>query len=82
MDDHHYPFPRWTVTVANIIGIMFLVVATVFLSFPPAPHPNAESMNWTCVLLPFLIGFAYLHYYALGGRKKYISPVHKLRIYT
>lgn len=81
MDDQHYPFPRWTVTVANIIGIMFLIVATMFLSFPPAPNPTAESMNWTCVLLPFLLGYAYVHYYFLGGRKKYESPVNKLRIY-
>lgn len=81
MDDRHFPLPRWTATVANIIALMFLSVATVFLCFPAAPNPTASSMNWTCVLLPTIVGYAFLHYYFLGGRTKYEGPVSKLRLF-
>ena len=82
MDDRHFPLPRWVVTVANIIALMFLAVATVFLCFPAAPNPTASGMNWTCVLLPAVTGYAFLHYYLLGGRTKYEGPVSKLRIFN
>ena len=82
MNDRHFPLPRWTVTVANVIAPMFLVVATAFLCFPAAPNPTASSMNWTCVLLPTITVYAFLHYYLLGGRKKYVGPVNKLRIFS
>lgn len=81
MDDSQFPLPIWAVTVANVIAIAFLILGTVFLCFPAAPNPGSEGMNWTCVLLPFMFLFALAYYYLFGGRKHYVGPVDKLKIF-
>jgi len=82
MDDSNFPLPQWVVWVANVIAIAFLVVATILLAFPAAPHPDAASMNWTCVILPGIVGFALTWYYLLGGKKNYIGPGEKFGMPT
>jgi choline transport protein len=81
MDDRHFPLPMWMVWIANVVAIAFLVLVIVMLAFPAAPHPTAASMNWTCVLLPVMVVFALGWYYLLGGKKNYVGPVDKLKIY-
>ena len=58
----------------NIIGIAFLSVAFIFCFFPSAPHPTVQSMNWSCLIFGFLVGFS-LIYYQVYGKHKYVGPV-------
>jgi choline transport protein len=81
MDDRYFPLPMWGVWIVNVVAIAFLVVAIVMLAFPAAPNPGIESMNWTCVLLPGMVLFALGWYYLLGGKRNYIGPVDRLRIF-
>ncbi|KXT18960.1 hypothetical protein AC579_8709 [Pseudocercospora musae] len=64
--------------VANIIGICFLVVAWLFLFFPPVPQPNPATMNWAVLVYGAVIIFA-LAYYLIHGRHEYDGPVEYVR---
>ncbi|KAF2191380.1 amino acid transporter [Zopfia rhizophila CBS 207.26] len=58
----------------NIIAICFLALAFTFLFFPVAPHPNPQSMNWSCLLFGFIVSFSLVYYY-IWGRHNYVGPV-------
>jgi len=58
----------------NIIAAAFLVLASVLLFFPSAPHPNPQSMNWVCLIFGSTVMFSGL-YYVFRARYKYVGPV-------
>jgi choline transport protein len=58
----------------NTIAIAFLSLAFVFLFFPAAPHPTAESMNWSILMFGSIVVFSLVYYYVYG-RYSYVGPV-------
>ncbi|KAJ4354472.1 uncharacterized protein N0V89_006209 [Didymosphaeria variabile] len=58
----------------NAVALCFLALVSVFLFFPAAPNPTAESMNWSCVMFSGLLTFA-LVWYWLAARHRYLGPV-------
>jgi len=58
----------------NIIAAAFLVLASVLLFFPSAPHPSPQSMNWVCLIFGSTVMFSGL-YYVFRARYKYVGPV-------
>jgi amino acid transporter len=60
--------------VVNSIAIAFLSLSFVFLFFPAAPHPTAESMNWSILMFGSIVIFSLVYYY-VWGRYSYVGPV-------
>ncbi|KAF2094578.1 amino acid transporter [Rhizodiscina lignyota] len=60
--------------VVNIIAMCFLCIANVFMFFPAAPNPTAETMNWNIVVYGSTVIFM-LIYYAFRARHVYEGPV-------
>lgn len=60
--------------LVNGIALCFLALAFIFLFFPAAPNPTPESMNWSCLLFGFILGFSLVYYY-VWGRHNYVGPV-------
>ncbi|RMY42211.1 hypothetical protein D0866_00064 [Hortaea werneckii] len=58
----------------NIAACLFLVPLFVFACFPPTASLTAFSMNYGVVMFTGVI-FLALAYYAVHGRKVYVSPV-------
>jgi choline transport protein len=58
----------------NSIAIAFLSLAFVFLFFPAAPHPTAQSMNWSILMFGGIISFSLVYYY-VWGKHTYAGPV-------
>jgi choline transport protein len=58
----------------NIIALSFLSLAFVFLYFPAAPRPSAETMNWSSLIYGSII-MTSLGYYWIWGRHTYVGPV-------
>ena len=58
----------------NILALSFLTLAFVFPFFPPAPHPNAASMNWVILITGFVMGMAMIYYW-FRGQYTYLGPV-------
>lgn len=72
------PKRRWSLgklgLPINIAACLFLVPLLVFSCFPPIISPTAVTMNYGVVMFAGVI-FLALAYYALHGRKVYVSPV-------
>lgn len=49
---------RWGMVV-NIIACIFLVVAYVFLFFPPVPSPAPVDMNWACLVYGVVVSLRF-----------------------
>lgn len=64
----------------NIIALCFLTVAFIFLYFPVAPHPNAQTMNWSSLMYGGIIGISLIYYY-VWGRHVYVGPVEYVKRY-
>ncbi|KAM5432817.1 hypothetical protein MferCBS31731_007343 [Microsporum ferrugineum] len=68
---------KWSSTMETV-SLIFLVIAWVFSFFPLENHVNAQSMNWSCVILGGVVIIA-LIYYASFARHTYKGPVTRLR---
>jgi amino acid transporter len=64
----------------NIFALCFLTVAFIFLYFPAAPHPNAQTMNWSSLMYGSIIGISLIYYY-IWGRHVYVGPVEYVKRY-
>lgn len=64
--------------LVNGMALLFLGVAFIFLFFPAAPNPTPASMNWSCLLFGFILGFS-LIYYWIWGRHVYVGPVEYIK---
>lgn len=64
--------------LVNGIALVFLGVAFIFLFFPAVPDPTPASMNWSCLLFGFILGFS-LIYYWIWGRHVYVGPVEYIK---
>ncbi|KAK4551747.1 hypothetical protein LTR86_010940 [Recurvomyces mirabilis] len=64
--------------IVNLIAICFLLVAFLFLFFPPAPNPGPAAMNWVVLIYGIAIFFA-ATYYFVRGRREYEGPVMHVR---
>ncbi|KAI7780613.1 hypothetical protein LA080_015896 [Diaporthe eres] len=64
--------------LVNGLALLFLGVAFIFLFFPAAPDPTPASMNWSCLLFGFILGFS-LIYYWIWGRHVYVGPVEYIK---
>ncbi|KAF5348720.1 hypothetical protein D9758_006798 [Tetrapyrgos nigripes] len=56
------------------IATCFMLFMTVVLQFPTAPHPVAQTMNYTVVVVGGTIMLA-TAYYLLSGRHWFVGPV-------
>lgn len=72
------PARRWSLGRAglpiNIVACLFLVPLLTFVCFPPEAAPTPVTMNYGVVMFAGILAIA-LVYYAVHGRKVYISPV-------
>ncbi|KAF2828276.1 GABA-specific permease [Ophiobolus disseminans] len=58
----------------NVIALCWIVLAIVFMLFPPVPNPSLVDMNWASVML--LVGLAFsMGYYHVYGKHHYEGPV-------
>lgn len=64
--------------LVNGIALLFLGLAFIFLFFPAVPEPTPASMNWSCLLFGFILGFS-LIYYWIWGRHVYVGPVEYIK---
>lgn len=64
--------------VVNGLALSFMGLAFVFLFFPAAPDTTPASMNWSCLLFGFILGFS-LIYYWIWGRHVYAGPVEYIK---
>lgn len=64
--------------LVNGLALLFLGLAFIFLFFPAAPDPTPASMNWSCLLFGFILGFS-LIYYWIWGRHVYVGPVEYIK---
>lgn len=64
--------------LVNGMALLFLGLAFIFLFFPATPNPNPASMNWSCLLFGFILGFS-LIYYWIWGRHVYVGPVEYIK---
>ena len=65
--------------VANVVGLVYAMIAFVFSFWPGAAEVTAESMNWACLVW----GAAMLlcvFWYLIRARKFYHGPVQELDI--
>jgi amino acid transporter len=58
--------------VVNLTAILFLFCFLISSTFPPAPHPTVESMNWSSLALGATITIAATCYIRL--HKTYLGP--------
>lgn len=64
--------------LVNGMALLFLGLAFIFLFFPAVPDPTPASMNWSCLLFGFILGFS-LIYYWIWGRHSYVGPVEYIK---
>jgi drug/metabolite transporter (DMT)-like permease len=69
----HFTLGRYGLTV-NILSVAFLLLAYVFIFFPPAPKPAPPQMNWSVVIYCGVLTLS-LVYFLLKGRHVYVGPV-------
>lgn len=58
--------------IINILALMFLVCFLVSGTFPVAPKPTLQSMNWSSMVLGAVFLFAMGAYFVRGH--KYLGP--------
>lgn len=74
------PFPtsrfslgKWGYPV-NAIAVSFLTIVWVFMFFPSAPNPTAETMNWSVVVFGAVVIF-FIIWYFVRAKHVYVGPV-------
>ena len=70
----HLHFSDLTLNIINGIALCTLAFLNVLMYFPSAPHPTAESMNWTVVILPGIVLLATAYFY-LYAKREYLGPI-------
>lgn len=73
----HFQLGRFGLPV-NVLSVLFLLLAFVFVFFPPAPSPAVYAMNWSVVIYSGVLLLS-LVYYLFWGRHKYVGPVEYVR---
>jgi choline transport protein len=58
----------------NFFALALLLLLFVFSSFPVAPNPIPETMNWSSMVFGVVVVFSGI-YYVLRARHKYVGPV-------
>ncbi|GAB7354568.1 hypothetical protein MBLNU459_g5020t1 [Dothideomycetes sp. NU459] len=73
--------PRWNLGKAgylvNAFALLFLTLGIVFICFPSAPNPSAQTLNWTPIIFVGVTILALL-YYSVYGKRYYTSPRSRL----
>jgi choline transport protein len=59
---------------ANVVGLIYIVIALFFSFFPATSTVNAVSMNWSCLLFGATMIFTMV-YYVVYGRHVYKWPI-------
>jgi choline transport protein len=60
--------------IANLVGLIYVVIALFFSFFPSTATVTLVSMNWSCVLFGGTVIFSIV-YYMVYGRDAYNWPV-------
>ncbi|CAK1363246.1 unnamed protein product [Cercospora beticola] len=62
---------------ANVVGIVYILLAFVFAFFPLANHPTLETMNWASAVYGG-VAIVATFYYIFYARHIYVPPVSRL----
>jgi len=73
----HFDLGKYGLAV-NIFSILFLLLIFIMCFFPPAPHPDAASMNWSILIYGGVIIFSLL-WFVVKARHVYVGPVEYVR---
>ena len=65
--------------VANIVGLVYAIIAFFFSFWPPKKEVKAENMNWACLVWGFAMLFC-TFWYLVRARNYYHGPVNELGI--
>ena len=68
---------RWGLWI-NIASMCFLLPWFVFSFFPATVKPNAESMNWGCLMYGFIVLLS-TAYYLIYGKHSYMPPSEEVK---
>lgn len=60
--------------IANVVGLIYVVIALFFSFFPSTATVTLVTMNWSCVLFGGTVIFSIV-YYMVYGRDAYTWPV-------
>ena len=74
----YFSLGRWGLLV-NMLSLMFLALAFVFVLFPPMRNPDTQSMNWSIVIFTGILLFSVSYYYYGGARAKYVAPIELIK---
>ncbi|CAG8972719.1 hypothetical protein HYALB_00008634 [Hymenoscyphus albidus] len=68
-----FKLPEWFGWVANLIGLVYLIVTTVLFLFPPELPVTGSNMNY-CIVVFFIILVLSIMQWFIDGKKNYNGP--------
>lgn len=68
-----FKLPDWFAWVANIVGIVYVLVTTVLFLFPPTTEVTGNSMNYCVVAFGAVLVICIAQWF-IDGRKNYHGP--------
>lgn len=69
--------PSWFAWIANIIGLVYIIVTTILFFFPPDLPVNANNMNY-CIVAFGIWMFICAVWWFVSGKKNYTGPKVKI----
>ncbi|KAI9683763.1 MAG: hypothetical protein M1822_005953 [Bathelium mastoideum] len=74
LPDRSFKLPVWFGWIANLVGIVYVIVTTVLFLFPPDLPVDASSMNYCVVAFGIVLIIATIQWF-VDGRKNFAGPV-------
>ncbi|KAK0389122.1 hypothetical protein NLU13_2697 [Sarocladium strictum] len=68
-----FKLPEWLGWTCNLFGIVYTVVTTIFLLFPPVKDVTADTMNYAVVAFAVLIIISGIQWF-VDGRHNFTGP--------
>lgn len=65
--------PTWFAWIANIIGLVYILVTTVLFFFPPELPVTSNNMNYCIVVFGIWMSICAIWWF-VSGKKNYIGP--------
>lgn len=68
-----FRLPAWFAWIANIVGVVYVMVTTVLFLFPPTTEVTGSSMNYCVVAFGIVLLICIVQWF-IDGRRNYHGP--------
>lgn len=73
-ETRYFKLPVWFGWFANIMGMIYAIIATVLFVFPPVLPVDGNNMNYCIVVFAIVLIISMVQWF-VDGRKNYTGPI-------